>query len=153
MRTGAPSGPSTSTFSLTSLISTNTPHPPAWTASEDHAAPPCLDGLGNRGEMEGLDPYRRGAGKVHGVLAGQRRVCLANLDGPLEHLDGAIREPEIVDVGRDLSVLDEVHPVPRRAGEEQSGRVGRPDVPERIDQQAAFGAGDHFVERCAGALI
>src|SRR5580700_439320 len=41
MRTGAPSGPSTSTFSLTSLISTNTPHPPAWTGSEEHAAPPA----------------------------------------------------------------------------------------------------------------
>ena len=67
---------------------------------------------------------------------------------PVEQVDRALVEAEVVDRADDLAVLDEVDAVAGEAGEQQRLRVDLADVPEAGQQQAALGAGDQVVDRC-----
>ena len=82
-------------------------------------------------------------GSVRSVAPTWRRAA--------QHVERGVVEPEVVvDLGDDLTVLDQVDAVAGEAGEQQRRGVDEPDVPEAGEQEAALGGGDEVVERAVG---
>ena len=102
----------------------------------------------DRAHVEFGDPQpgHRRAVRPFMPLPRERPLGPARLDRPAESVEGALVEPEVVDRGRHLAVLDEVDAVAGESRQEQRRAVDLPDVPQAGEEEPSLGVGDEVVE-------
>ncbi len=76
----------------------------------------------------------------------------AHLGGPGQKIDRALVEAEVVCRAHHGAVFNHVDAVTGQSGQERRGGIDLPDVPQARQEQAAFRAGHHLVDRPAVPL-